>query len=206
MYLSQSIHPAPCQPLHLLFFTQIEQLTGYPFSDEERKTTLNFIKIRNLRKRQFFLQEGDTCRHIAFVVQGAMKTYTINQHGHESILGFSVENEWVTDLESFMSCKHSNYHIEVLEHTELILLEKKQLYALSGLIPVFNELLRKVQYNQLVESQHRLITSISMNAEERYTDLVQTKPIYVRRFSQNMLASYLGIKPETLSRIRKNMP
>lgn len=186
------------------FFKQAEIIAGQPFSDQERKLFMGQARIKKLRKRQYLLQENDMCRYFGFILKGAVKTYSINERGQESILSFAMENDWVTDMESFLERKESNFHIEVLEDLELITLEKEHLFSLMSSIPAMKELLHQYQIKQLIESQKRINAALSMNAEERYYDLLANKPDYAQRFSQNALACYLGVKPETLSRIRKH--
>ena len=186
------------------FFRQAELITGQIFGEADKEIFIDHAKIKRLRKRQYFLQETDVCRYIGFITKGATKTYSINERGQETILCFRMENDWVTDMESFLDHKESGYHIEALEDLEMIIMDRKQLYALMALIPAMHELVQRFQFRQLIESQQRITAALSMTAEERYANMLLTKPNYIHRFSQNMLACYLGVKPETLSRIRKH--
>jgi CRP-like cAMP-binding protein len=188
---------------HWAFFKQAEAYTGLQFTDQEKKLFISEAKVKKLRKRQYFLQESDACRYIGFITKGAAKTYSINERGQESILTFSMENDWLTDLESFMGGTESCYHIEALEDLEMMVLDRTQLFSLMSAIPVVAEFIRRFQTKQLIESQKRINIALSMTAEERYVHLLKVKPDYTQRFSQNLLACYLGCKPETLSRIRK---
>jgi len=191
---------------HWAFFRQAELITGQLFNEAERKIFIDHVKIRRLRKRQYFLQEGDTCRYLGFIIKGATKTYSINERGQQSILSFNIEHDWVTDMESFLENKESAYHIEVLEDLEMLIMDLNQFHSLISLIPAMGQLVSCFQMKQLIEFQQRINAALSMTAEERYFNLLATKSNYVQRFSQNMLACYLGIKPATLSRIRKHCP
>jgi CRP-like cAMP-binding protein len=115
-----------------------------------------------------------------------------------------MKNDWLTEIESFAESKESAYHIEALEDLEMIILDRTQLFSLMDCIPAMDNLTRRFQTKQLIESQKRINATLSMTAEERYIYLVRTKPDYVQRFSQNMLACYIGSKPETLNRTRKH--
>jgi CRP-like cAMP-binding protein len=195
------------RPLHdhhyWSFFKQAELATGMLFNESERNLFSALSKTKKLRRRQYFLQEGDACRFIGFIIKGAVKTYTVNERGQESILSFGLENEWLTDMESFLEGKESEYHIEALEELEMIILDKDQLTRLITEIPAMNEFINCFQTKQLIELQKRINVALSMTAEERYLNLLATKPAYGQRFSQNLLACYIGCKPETLSRFRK---
>ncbi|MET3980307.1 CRP-like cAMP-binding protein [Mucilaginibacter sp. UYP25] len=186
-----------------MFFKYIQAVTGQALNDDEERIISNNLKIKKLRKRQFFLQAGDACRYLGFIVKGATKMYSINERGQESIITFCMENDIITDMESFLDGKESCYHIEALEDLEMVVFERNQLFQLLVSVPALNLMFCQFQMRQLIDSQKRINASLSMNAEERYMDLLSSRPDYSQRFSQNMLACYLGLKPETLCRIRK---
>lgn len=184
------------------FFQYIEMVSGQPLNATQRDLLAERLKVKRLRKRQYLLQQGDACKYLGFVKKGAVKMYGVNERGQESIIAFRIENELIADLESFFGGCESNCQIEALEDVELLLLDKQQMLFLLQEIPAFSCMFRHFQMQQMIECQNRINASLSMNAEERYLDLLSSRPGYAQRFSQNMLASYLGVKPETLSRIR----
>ncbi|TWR24384.1 Crp/Fnr family transcriptional regulator [Mucilaginibacter pallidiroseus] len=183
--------------------TYIQQLTGLRLSDEEISIVLNAAKFKTLRKRQYLLQEGDVCRYMSFVTNGALKMYSVNERGQEAIVILGTENSWIADRESMGLQTSSIYNIEAIEKTHIVQFTPGQLDALGQAIPAVAEMTRLQNKQLAIATQKRIHAAISMTAEEKYQDLISCYPEYIQRFSQNMLASYLGIKPETLSRVRK---
>jgi len=185
------------------FFDQVLNCTGISLTITEKHQVEEMLKVKTLRRRQFFLQEGDICKHMGFILNGAMRMYSINEDGQENVLSFGIEHNWMIDQESFILLSPSRYHIEALEDTQLLLISQAQLQFLASEIPLIGQMMQIIHSQHLIYTQKRIHAAISMTAEERYLDLLKSQPIYSQRFPQNMIASYLGIKPETLSRLRK---
>lgn len=160
---------------------------------------------KKLRKKQYLLQEGDVCRYTAFVEKGMLRTFTVDEKGNEPILQFSMEGWWIADLYSFLTEEPSMYNIEALEECELLLITKENWEVLLAKVPAFERYFRLLIQNNLIATQRRLMSSLSESAEEKYTKLINNFPGCIQRVPQHMIASYLGITPETLSRIRSHM-
>ncbi len=160
---------------------------------------------KKLRKKQYLLQEGDVCRYTAFVEKGMLRTFTVDEKGNEPILQFSMEGWWIADLYSFLTEEPSMYNIEALEEGELLLITKENWEVLLAKVPAFERYFRLLIQNNLIATQRRLMSSLSESAEEKYTKLINNFPGCIQRVPQHMIASYLGITPETLSRIRSQM-
>jgi CRP-like cAMP-binding protein len=160
---------------------------------------------KKLRKKQYLLQEGDVCRYTAFVEKGMLRTFTVDEKGSEPILQFSMEGWWIADLYSFLTEEPSMYNIEALEECELLLITKENWEVLLAKVPAFERYFRLLIQNNLIATQRRLMSSLSESAEEKYTKLINNFPGCIQRVPQHMIASYLGITPETLSRIRSQM-
>ncbi|MDB5248449.1 MAG: Crp/Fnr family transcriptional regulator [Segetibacter sp.] len=157
---------------------------------------------KKLRKRQYLLQEGDVCKYTAFVEKGILRTYTVDEKATEHILQFSLEGWWMADLYSFLTNEPSLYNMEALEDCELLLITKPSWDILLEKIPAFERYFRILIQNNLIATQRRLMGSMTETAEEKYIKLMKSFPDCVQRVPQHMIASYLGITRETLSRIR----
>lgn len=171
-----------------------------PLTETDIEAIKDAFIPKKIRKRQYFLQEGQVCKNAAFVVKGAMRLYAVDDDGAEHIIRLCIENSWVLDRESYIKGTPSIYNIDALEDSDLLLIAKvNRLNNMS--IPAVIEARRKMDNNFAIENQKR-IASISLSAEERYTELLKTYPEFLQRFPQHIIASYLGIAKETLSRIR----
>lgn len=174
-------------------------------TEEEKELSKSFFSPKKLRKRQYFLQEGDVCKYTAFVEKGMLRLYTINEKGSEHVMQFAFEGWWIADQFSFLTGEPAIYNIDALEDSELLLISKQAEEQLLQKIPKFERYFRLLLQNSLIATQRRLVGSLSQTAEERYTRLIETCPTIPQRVPQHMMASFLGITPETLSRIRKQM-
>lgn len=160
---------------------------------------------RRVKRRQFLLQEGDVCRHHHFVVEGCLKMYTVDSKGNEHNLQFTAENDWITDLGSFYSEKPSQLYIEALEPSLVIQIEKLDLIFFYENYPKFDRLFRVITENKFVALQNRLLQNISSTARERYLYFLEQYPKLSNRLPNTQISSYLGITPEFLSKIRKDL-
>ena len=186
------------------FFDYIQDISGKLLSDDDKHLLMAHFKPRKLRKRQYFLQEGDVCKYIAFIVKGSARTFTVDEKGHENVLKLAVENWWLADFESFYLLTPSRFNIEALENLEVLQSTNAQIEDFLKDIPAFAAMQNVISQNYTIANQKRMQAAITYTAEERYEDLVSNYPHFLKRFPQNMIASYLGLSPETLSRIRKN--
>jgi CRP-like cAMP-binding protein len=201
-----STHPIFALQHHLMFEVLFQKLDEkIKLSDEERVLAKSFFTPKKLRKRQYILQEGDVCKYTAFVEKGMLRSYTIDEKGNEHIMQFAFEGWWIADQFSFLTGEPAVYSIDALEDSELLLLSKQAEEQLLQRIPKFERYFRILLQNSLIATQRRLIGSLSQTAEERYNQLIQTCPTIPQRVPQHMMASFLGITPETLSRIRKQL-
>jgi CRP-like cAMP-binding protein len=164
----------------------------------------SILKVRKIRKRQYLLQAGDISLYENFVNKGCLRAYTIDPQGEEHIVMFALEGWWVSDLYSFLTNTPATQNIDALEDSEVFSIERSDLDMLYEKVPKFNKLFLKLLQNAFVAHQRRIIASISQTAEEQYLDFIKRYPSIEQRVPQHQIASYLGISPETISRIRKN--
>ena len=183
-------------------FDYIERKSSIKLTEDERNLIMSALKPKRLRKGQFFLQEGDVCKYMGFIVRGATRLFSDDRKGHEHILNFGVEEWWAGDYESFYLLTPSKYYVEALEEVDMILITNEQLQEFTQTIPAIKAMIEALDRGAAIANTKRMHAAISLNAEERYEDLARTYPHFLQRFPQNMIASYLGISPETLSRIR----
>jgi len=174
----------------------------FPVTDEQ----FEFIKTqfipKKVKKGEFLLREGDMTRYSIFVASGCLRTYTIDDTGKEHILQFSPENWWTGDM-SFTSNVRSRCFIDALEDSEVLLTEPSSIQKLNQYIPQSAVYYQAALQKSMEAKNQRIVASLSETAEERYNDFLKKYPSLVQRVPQHMIASYLGISPETLSRIRK---
>ncbi|MBI3510266.1 MAG: Crp/Fnr family transcriptional regulator [Bacteroidetes bacterium] len=174
-----------------------------PLTQSEEQVIKDAFVPKKIRKRQYFLQAGEVCKYMAFVVKGAMRQYIVDDKGAEHIARLSIENWWVGDRESFTMLTPSIYNIDAWEESDVLIITKADMNQLNS-IPAMNEMARKLDNNHAFALQKRVNASISLPAEKRYSDLENTYPEFLQRFPQHIIASYLGITKETLSRVRHN--
>ncbi len=148
------------------------------------------------------LQEGFVCKHYTFVEKGCFKMYGVDEKGHEHNISFAVENDWIADLGSFYSEKPSKLFIEAIEPSIILQIEKRDLLFLFMNVPKFDRNFRVIVEEKFIELQHRLLQNFSSNANQRYSDFLEQYPQLALRLPNTQIASYLGITPEFLSKIR----
>jgi len=172
---------------------------------EDFEVVKGFFTPKRLRKRQYFLQEGDVCKHFGFVLKGAVRQYTIDDKGNEHIVQLAVEDWWVGDRESYTMGTPSLYTIDAWEDTDLLLISRQDVLELFQRCPAFSDMVKIMDDRNHIANQRRIASSISASAEKRYTDFLSSYPNLVERFPQHIIASYLGITKDTLSRVKRQL-
>lgn len=191
--------------MHEVFFDYLEKLSSHPLSAQEKELIRQTFVPSKLRKRQFLLQAGDICKNFAFIVKGAMRMYSVDDKGIEHIVRLGVENWWMGDRESFSMLKPSLYNIDAWEHCELLYITREGSLELQNKIPAFCEMKLQLDERNQSASNRRLTSAISATAEKKYTDLIECYPEFLNRFPQHIIASYLGLNKDTLSRIKRHL-
>ena len=176
-----------------------------PFSNEELEIIKTHLTPKKLRKKQYLLHEGDVCKFIASVEKGALRSYSIDEKGVERIIQFALEGWTISDLYSFLTSEPATYNIDALEDSELVLINKAAHEELLKTLPKYETWIRIQITGAYIAMQRRLTSIISLSLEERYSSFTSLYPDIVQRVPQHMIASYMGLTPETLSRVRKKM-
>lgn len=157
---------------------------------------------RKLRKRQYLLQEGNICHQHCFIAKGLLREYSVDEKGNEHVIRFAKENWWIADCESLYQGTVSKLNIDAIEDTEVLLFEKEDIDRLIETIPAFGRMFNNMMRNASVNTQARIHEAITSTSTQKYLSFVHRYPDFVLRVPQAMIASYLGITPETLSRLR----
>jgi len=172
---------------------------------EEETILLSKINHRNYLKDQYIVQQGDICKSANFIISGCTKTFYMDKEGQEHIVMFSIEDWWTSDLGSFITQTPADFNVQCLESTELIQFTFDNLEELYAEISKLERLFRKIIERAFVASQKRIIRNFSLTAKERYLIFKEAYPKIEQRVPQYMIASYLGITKEFLSKIKSQL-
>ncbi len=189
--------------MHDKLTAYIEQYSALQLTNQEKALIAATFQPRKLRKKQYFLQEGDVCKYAGFIVKGAMRQYSVDEKGAEHIVQLLIENYWANDRESSAMLTASKYNIEACEDTELLILTRAEMLDLIEKIPAMAKMVFLMDERNSIANQRRVNSTISSTAEKRYEEFAGNHPQFIQRFPQHTIASFLGITKETLSRIRK---
>ena len=182
------------------YIDQFIQLTA-----EEQSILLSKVKVKKYLKGQFVVQNGDVCRHENFVLSGCLKTFYIDDKGQEHIVMFAIENWWTSDLGSFITQTPADLNVQCLKNSELVQITYGDLQQLYMEVPKLERFFRIIIQHAFVASQKRIINNFSLPALERYIQFREQYPKIEQRVPQYMIASYLGMTKEFLSKIRAQL-
>ncbi|MAB50038.1 MAG: Crp/Fnr family transcriptional regulator [Allomuricauda sp.] len=181
----------------------IEYISRYVnLTQDEINLLLEYITHRKYLKGQYVIQQGDICRFESFVIKGCLKTFYVDNEGQEHVVLFAIENWWTADLGSFLTQKPADYNVQCIENTEVIQFSFDKLELLYQKIPKLERFFRIIIQKAFVASEKRIIRNFSLSAKERYIEFKNTYPQIEQRVPQYLIASYLGITKEFLSKIR----
>lgn len=174
-------------------------------TEEEEAILLSKISYKKYLKGQYLVQQGDVCKHEYFILSGCTKTFYMDNEGQEHIILFAIEDWWTSDMGSFIAQKPADYNVQCIENTELIQISYEANEELYIQIPKLERFFRKIVERALVASQKRIVRNFSMSAKERYLIFRKNYPKIEQRIPQYMVASYLGITKEFLSKIKSQL-
>ena len=173
--------------------------------EKEKDFFLSLLEPRALKRKRLFLEAGTVCRYSAFVLDGALKSFTVDQEGKEHILSFATKDWWISDMYSLLSQRPAILNIEAIADSEVLMLSRDNQQLLYEKVPKFERFFRILVENSLVANQQRLIDNLSSTAEDRYLRFIKKYPTIPSCVPQHNIASYLGITPEFLSKIRARL-
>jgi CRP-like cAMP-binding protein len=176
-----------------------------PFSTEELAVIKTFLTPKKLRKKQYLLQEGDICKHICLVEKGALKAYLVDESGNEQITAFALEGWTIADLSSFFKQEPATLNIDALEDCELVLISKSAHDELLRTMPKYETYMRILITDAYIALQQRTTNVLHLPVEQRYKAFLEMCQSIFQRVPQHMIASFMGLSPETLSRVRSRL-
>ncbi|WGH76459.1 Crp/Fnr family transcriptional regulator [Tenacibaculum tangerinum] len=162
-----------------------------------------FIRVKKIPKNNFLLKQGEVCSHFFFVEKGLLRFYALNEEGKENILQFATENWIVSDRGSLYFKEPSTYYIDGVEDTLVVMLDENFINQVSKINTDFRKNNEQLLQNHIRQLYKRISQLLGASAKNRYLDFVSMYPDIMLRVPQWMIASYLGITPESLSRVRK---
>lgn len=174
-------------------------------TNEEEAFLASKVSYRKYLKGQYILQQGDVCKYQCFVISGCTKTFHVDDSGQEHIVMFSIENWWTSDMGSFITQMPADYNIQCIDNTELIMFSFDVMGDLYAEIPKLERFFRLIIEKALVASQKRIVRSFSLSAKDRYLYFRNQYPKIEKLIPQYMVASYLGITKEFLSKIKSEL-
>ena len=172
-----------------------------PLQQEEEQLITSYLTSRRVKKRQFLVSEGEHCRSENFVVKGCFRAFYVDDKGKEYLLRFAMEDYWITDLNSFTNNVPSRQFIEALEDSEVICITRQALDALLMDLPKLHKYFMLIYRNAIINNYDRIQQNFSLPALERYRNFQKKYPQLEQRVPRYMIASYLGITPEFLSKV-----
>jgi len=183
----------------------IENTIGQTLSEEVFDSFNHFLFEKSFDKKYLLAEEGKICKYLYFIEEGSCYSFIVNEKGDKHAIQFALEGYWISDLYSFFSGKPAIYSIETLEPCRALLLNRDKFDELCNTHPLFDHFFRILIQNAYVRLQYRLAKTNSEEAVHRYQEFSELHPDFIDRIPQYLIASYLGIKPQSLSRIRTEM-
>lgn len=184
----------------------IEYINRYVnLTQNEINLLLENTTSRKYLKGQYIVQQGDICRFESFVIKGCLKTFYVDNEGQEHVVLFAIENWWTADLGSFLTQKPADYNVQCIENTEVIQFSFEKMEMFYQKIPKLERFFRIIIQKAFVASEKRIVRNFSLPAKERYLEFKNTYPQIEQRVPQYLIASYLGITKEFLSKIRSQI-
>ncbi|HLY70839.1 MAG TPA: Crp/Fnr family transcriptional regulator [Puia sp.] len=169
---------------------------------DEENHFVSFLKDEKIKRKEFILHENEICENSIFVTNGCLRGYTIDHHGFEHILQFAPPDWWIADMYSLISQKPGNLNIDAIEDTDVLLLSRKNQEKLFTDVPKFEHFFRIITENSLVANRQRVLDNMTLTAQQRFAVFCEHYPTLIERLPQKLIASYIGVTPEFLSKVK----
>jgi CRP-like cAMP-binding protein len=166
---------------------------------------MQIVHTRHLSKNEFVVRPGQICQFQSYVQSGSLRSYFIDINGDEHTISLAIEDWFISDFNSYINQKPSTLHVEALEDSTIQQIGYDEVENLCAINPKFEHFFRLVAQKAFAFAQKRILDNLELNAEKRFIAFNNLYPSIVERVPQYTLASYLGMKPESLSRIRKKL-
>ena len=173
-----------------------------PLTEEEVDIVRELVKEKEIPRKKFLHQAGEVASYAAFVVEGCLRSYTVDRDGFEHILQFAPENWWISDMYSMVKNKPSELNIDALLDSKVLLLSRNCQVSIFDRIPKLERYFRILSENAVAASNQRTINYLSLTAKMRYEKFCDLYPTLINTIPQKSIASYIGITPEFLSKLR----
>jgi CRP-like cAMP-binding protein len=174
-------------------------------TEQEKDLLCSCFVVKTFQKKDYLLHTGEVFRHATFVNKGCFSMYSVDKDGKAHVAQIAMEGWWAGDIYSFLTQKPSEYFVEALEEAQVLQISRQQLEELYSKVPKMERYFRILVQNAYISFRNRVVSSMSQSALERYQEFTQTYPLLEQRIPLYTIASYLGIRPEFLSRLRKKL-
>lgn len=184
----------------------IELFKGtYGFTEEEFGSALRCFRVLEVPKKEFFLRAGEISNAKAYLNKGCARCYVLDEKGHERIVSFAFEDWWLADFGSYYSGKPGSTYIQMLEHSQLLVISKESFQRLENDVPKLKQWYATKVTRHADMLSKRLEEMRTLTAEERYLNMLEAQPEIFQRIPLQYIAAYLNIEPQSLSRMRKRL-
>lgn len=191
--------------METLLRNNIEKTLNKPIPDEMFARIMEHTFVKTYEKKQLLIETGQLCKYQYFILEGSCYSFYVNERGDKNAIQFAIENYWIADAASFFGGKQAVFTVEALEPTKALLLSREKMEMICDEFPLFDRFFRILLQNSLTSLHYRIAVTTSEDAERRYIQFTQRYPQFVQRIPQYLIASSLGIAPQSLSRIRKEL-
>lgn len=171
-------------------------------SDNDLETILSYFNPASVKKNELLVSQGELGQQLFFVKKGCFRIFFINEEGQESTRFLAFENHFASALVSFITENSSMEYVQALEDSEILYINRNDFFTLLETHPIWEKFYRHYLEFAYVTNTNRLMSFITMDAKTRYENLLKERPIIVKRLPNKVVASFLNISQETLSRLK----